>query len=133
MLEQYYKKVDEAVTNLGLNVEEIRGEQPGQWNLKKGRFDIMVDVWEQENQYLFQIVCPLCGIPEDNRDGFLLLLLQKNYGLSSITYAVMENAVFLKYTTEATSLTSENIVSLLTKTAFYAEKSEFVPPEEQSL
>lgn len=133
MLEQYYKKVDEAVTSLGLNVEEIRGEQPGQWNLKKGRFDIMVDVWEQENQYLFQIVCPLCGIPEDNRDGFLLHLLQKNYGLSSITYAVMENAVFLKYTTEATSLTSENIVSLLTKTAFYAEKSEFVPPEEQSL
>lgn len=133
MLEQYYKKVDEAVTNLGLNVEEIRGEQPGQWNLKKGRFDIMIDVWEQENQYLFQIVCPLCGIPEDNRDVFLLHLLQKNYGLSSITYAVMENAVFLKYTTEATSLTSENIVSLLTKTAFYAEKSEFVPPEEQSL
>lgn len=132
MLEQYYKKVDEAVTNLGLNAEEVRGEQPGQWNLKKGRFDIMVDVWEQENQYLFQIVCPLCGIPEDNRDGFLLQLLQKNYGLSSITYAVMENAVFLKYTTEASSLTSENIVSLLTKTAFYAEKSEFVPPEVQN-
>lgn len=132
MLEQYYKKVDEAVSSLGLNVEEIRGEQPGQWNLKKGRFDIMVDVWEQENQYLFQVVCPLCGIPEDNREGFLLHLLQKNYGLSSITYAVMENAVFLKYTTEASSLTSENIVSLLTKTAFYAEKSEFVPPEEQN-
>ncbi len=129
MIETYYKVVDEAVAALGLDAEELRGEQPGQWNLKKGRFDIMVDLWEQENQHLFQIVCPLCGIPEENRDVFLLNLLQKNYGLSAMTYAVMDNIVFLKYTTEAAPLTSENIVALLTKTAFYAEKSEFVPPE----
>jgi len=130
MIETYYKVVDEAVAALGLDAEEVRGEQPGQWNLKKGRFDIMVDLWEQENQHLFQIVCPLCGIPEENRDVFLLNLLQKNYGLSSMTYAVMDNIVFLKYTTEAAPLTSENVVALLTKTAFYAEKSEFVPPAE---
>jgi hypothetical protein len=130
MLENYYKLVDEAVTTLGLNVEEIRGEQPGQWNLKKGKFDIMVDVWEQENQFLFQIVCPLCGIPAENREDFLLHLLKKNYGLSSMAYAVMEDSVFLKYTSEASNLTSEVIVSLLTKTAFYAEKSEFVPQTE---
>ncbi len=131
MIETYYKVVDEAVAALGLDAEELRGEQPGQWNLKKGRFDIMVDLWEQENQHLFQIVCPLCGIPEENREGFLINLLQKNYGLSAMTYAVMDNIVFLKYTTEAAPLTSENIVALLTKTAFYAEKSEFVPPVEQ--
>lgn len=131
MIEKYYKVVDEAVAALGLDAEDVRGEQPGQWNLKKGRFDIMVDVWEQESQYMFQIVCPLCGIPEESREGFLLNLLQKNYGLSAMTYAVMDNIVFLKYTTEATPLTSENIVSLLTKTAFYAEKSEFVPIVEQ--
>ena len=58
----------------------------------------MVDVWEQEKQFLLQIVCPLCGIPAENREGFLLYLLQKNYGLSSMAYAVMEDNVFLKYT-----------------------------------
>jgi hypothetical protein len=42
----------------------------------------------------------------------------------------MDEAVFLKYTTEAAALTKENIVSLLTKTAFYAEQSAFVPAEE---
>ena len=130
MIENYYKVVDEAVAALGLDAEEVRGEQPGQWNLKKGRFDIMVDLWEQENQYMFQIICPLCGVPEENREGFLMNLLQKNYGLSAMAYAVMDTIVFLKYTTEAAPLTSENIVSLLTKAAFYAEKSEFVPPVE---
>lgn len=128
MIETCYKAVDDAVAALGLSAEEVRGEQPGQWNLKKGQFDIMVDVWEQEKQYLFQIVCPLCGLPPEGRESFLLNLLQKNYGLSAMTYAVMDDVVFLKYTTEATALNSEQVVSLLTKAAFYAEKSEFVPP-----
>ncbi len=128
-LEDCYKLVDEAIVALGLKVEDIRGEQPGQWNLKKGRFDIMVDVWEQENQFLLQIVCPLCGIPKENKEDFLLYLLQRNYGLSSLAYAVMEESVFLKHTTEVNTLTADHIVMLLTKTAFYAEKSEFVPTE----
>lgn len=130
MIQSYYKLVDDAVAELGLSPEETKGEQPGQWNLKKGRFDIMVDVWEQEKQFLFQIVAPLCGLPKENKEGFMLNLLQKNYGLSSLAYAVMEDSVFLKHTTEMGSLTKENIVMLLTKTAFYAEQSSFVPAEK---
>ena len=120
MIQTFYKVVDEAIVSLGLNSEETKGDQPGQWNLKKGKFDIMVDVWEQEKQFLFQVICPLCTLPGDNKEGFMLHLLQKNYGLSSLAYAVMEDSVYLKYTTEMNLLTTENIVSLLTKTAFYA-------------
>jgi len=129
MLNTYYNLVDSAIAELGLNPDETRGDQPGQWNLKKGRFDIMVDVWEQENQFLFQVVSPLCGLPDDNIEGFLMHLLQKNYGMSGIAYSIMEQSVFLKYTTEANALTKENIISLLNKTAFYAEMSEFVPAD----
>ena len=127
MLQTYYKLVDDAISELGLNPEETKGEMPGQWNLKKGRFDIMIDVWEQEKQFLFQVVAPLCDLPDENKEGFLLFLLQKNYGLSGLAYSIMENSVFLKYTTEAGFLTKESIVGLLTKTAFYAEQSTFVP------
>ncbi|MCF8423491.1 MAG: YbjN domain-containing protein [Bacteroidia bacterium] len=127
MIQTFYNVVDEAIASLGLNVEETKGDQPGQWNLKKGKFDIMVDVWEQEKQFLFQVICPLCTLPDDNKEGFMLHLLQKNYGLSSLAYAIMEDSVYLKYTTEMNLLTTENIVTLLTKTAFYAEQSAFVP------
>ena len=129
MLTTYYNLINEAITALGLNPEETKGENAGQWNLKKGKFDIMVDVWEQENQFLFQIVCPLCSMPDENKDGFLQHLLQRNYGMSSVTYAMMENDVFLKYTTEAGELTKENVIMLLNKTAFYAEQSNFVPAD----
>ncbi len=129
MIQKYYNLVDDAIAELGLNPGETRGEQPGQWNLKKGDFDIMIDVWEQEKHFLFQIVSPLCSLPDDNKEEFLLYLLQKNYGMSSLAYAIMEDSVFLKHTTEAHSLTKENIVALLTKTAFYAEQSSFVPKE----
>lgn len=130
MLQTYYKLVDDAIIELGLNPDETKGEQPGQWNLKKGKFDIMVDVWEQEKHFLFQVVSPLCSLPDENREGFMLHLLQKNYGLSGVAYAIMDESVFLKYTTEAASLTKENIIGILTKTAFYAEQSAFVPSEE---
>ena len=127
MIQDYYNLVDAAITELGLSPEETKGDQPGQWNLKKGQFDIMVDVWEQEKQFLFQVVSPLCTMPEENKEAFMLHLLQKNYGLSSLAYAIMDDSVFLKHTTEMGSLTKENIVMLLTKTAFYAEQSNFVP------
>jgi len=130
MLETYYKLVDEAIAKLGLTPEETKGAGSGQWNLKKGQFDIMVDVWEQEDNFLFQVIAPLCTLPEENKEGFMLHLLQKNYGLSSLAYAIMENSVFLKHTTEMASLNVESIIMLLTKTAFYAEKSDFVPVEE---
>lgn len=129
MIETYYKLVDTAVAELGLNPDDVRGEQPGQWNLKKGKFDIMIDVWEQENQILFQVVSPLCLLPDDNREAFLMHILQKNYGMSSIAYSIMEDSVFLKHTTEANTLTKELILMLLSKTAFYAEMSDFVPAE----
>lgn len=129
MITTYYNLVDEAIIALGLNPEETKGKQPGQWNLKKGRFDIMIDVWEQEQQFLFQVVCPLCSLPEENKEGFLMYLLTRNYGMSSIAYAVMESEVFLKYTTEMNLLTKETLISLLNKTAFYAEQSNFVPTE----
>ena len=123
MIATYYQLIEEAITALGLNPEDTRGQQEGQWNLKKGRFDIMVDVWEQEKQFLFQIVSPLCSLPEENKEGFLLHLLQRNYGMSSLAYAIMDDSVFLKFTTEAENLTKDVLMMLFNKTAFYAEQS----------
>ena len=127
MIATYYQLIDEAIMALGLKPEDTRGQQEGQWNLKKGRFDIMVDVWEQEKQFLFQIVCPLCSLPEENKEGFLLHLLQRNYGMSSLSYAIMDDSVFLKFTTEAETLTKDMLMMLFNKAAFYAEQSNFVP------
>ena len=129
MIITYYNLIDEAISELGLNSKETKGKLEGQWNLKKGRFDIMVDVWEQETQFLFQIVCPLCSLPKENKEEFLLHLLKRNYGMSSITYSVLEDSVFLKYTTEANTLTKESVLMLFNKAAFYAEQSNFVPVE----
>jgi hypothetical protein len=44
-----------------------------------------------------------------------------------MAYAVMEETVFVKYTSEANTLTNEIILNLFTKAAFYAEQSDFVP------
>lgn len=129
MLQQTCQLTEEVLVSLGLNAEECRGEKEGQWNLKKGSFDIMVDAWEEQGQVLFQVLCPLCALPEENKEAFYLYLLQRNHELSSIAYTVFEGNVYLKHTREANGLTKEEILNLLSKTAFYAEQSEFVPTE----
>lgn len=127
MLQQTCQLVEEVLVSLGLNVEECRGEKEGQWNLRKGSFDIMVDAWEEQGQVLFQVLCPLCALPDENKEAFFLYLLQRNHELSAIAYTVFEQNVYLKHTREANGLTKEEILNLLSKTAFYAEQSEFVP------
>jgi hypothetical protein len=129
MITTYYQLIEDSIKELGLNPEDVRGKQEGQWNLKKGRFDIMMDVWEQENIHLFQIVAPLCSLPADNKEEFLMHLLQKNYGLNSVAYSIMEDTVFLKFTSEANTLSKPMILALLNKIAFYCEQSTFVPDE----
>lgn len=129
MLEHTYQITEEAITMLGISAEECRAEQAGQWNLKKGSFDIMVDVWEEQGQVLFQVVCPLCTLPEENQEGFFRFLLERNHQLSAVTYTLFEDNVYLKHTREANGLTKEEIVNLLSKTAYYAEQSEFVPAD----
>ena len=43
---------------------------------KKEKFDIMVDVWARK-QFCFRLYLPLCGLPDENREAFMLHLLQK--------------------------------------------------------
>ena len=58
-----------------------------------------------------------------------MFLLERNHQLSAIAYTVFEGNVYLKHTREANGLTKEEIVNLLSKIAFYAEQSEFVPAD----
>lgn len=126
-MQNYFQIVEEAIQKIGLDPVGTRGNEQGQWNLKKGNFDIMIDVWTQENKTFFQILCPLCMIPADSKEDFYLHLLKKNFGLCGLAYSIMDETVFLKYTIEAEQLTIDNIYNIITKTAFYAEQSEFVP------
>lgn len=127
MFQQTCQLIEDTITSLGVSAEECRGEHAGQWNLKKGNFDIMADVWEEQGIMLFQVLCPLCALPEENKEAFYRFLLERNHQLSAIAYTVFEGNVYLKHTREANGLTKEEVLNLLSKTAFYAEQSEFVP------
>ena len=66
-------------------------------------------------------------LSDDNKEAFLKHLLERNYGMSSFAYAIMEDSVFLKFTSEANTLTKDSLLMLFNKAAFYTEQSNFVP------
>ena len=51
-LQSFYDVVESGIAELGVNPADCRGENPGQWNLKKGETIVWVDLWmiEAENR-----------------------------------------------------------------------------------
>ena len=46
MTENYITTIESAIIKMGLNPEETRGEEPGQWQVFRGAICIFIDVWK---------------------------------------------------------------------------------------
>jgi len=121
-LESLIEKVEKAMEKLGVKGAEARTENAGQWNISKDeKTQLMMDVWEENGYCFFQVLCQVCPVADDSNAGFFKLLLQENHGLCETSFTILEDNVFLKYTTEATDLTEDHIYKSITRTAYYNE------------
>ena len=121
-LESLIEKVETALGKLGVTGAEARTENSGQWNISKDeKTQLMLDVWEENGYFFFQVLCQVCPLGDATNASFMKLLLQENHGLCETAFTIFEDQVFLKYTTEASDLTEDHIHKSITRTAFYNE------------
>jgi len=121
--ESTVEKVENVITGLGINVAEARTENPGQWNISKDKnIQLMLDVWEENGFHFFQVLSYACPVGDENNAQFLKFLLQENHGFCETAFTIIDENVFLKYTTEADeTLTEERILKSFTRIAYYNE------------
>jgi hypothetical protein len=121
-LEILTEKVESAITKLGLAAEQTRTDQAGQWNLSKDeKTQLMLDVWEENAYFFFQVLSPVCEVGDEKNAAFFKLLLEENHGLCETAFTILDNNIYLKYTTEASDLTEDHIYKSITRTAYYNE------------
>ena len=84
-LKPFYEVAEDAIKTLGVDPEATRCDQPGQWILGREEVEIFIDIWQpiEHNQWeyfkedeptaVFQVVSPVCYVPESEADRLRFL------------------------------------------------------------
>lgn len=139
--------VEQALEQLGVNPEEVRCSEPGQWLVFRDDFEIYLDVWDQQeltpwNYFkpegelsVFQVSVPVFYMPEKRKEELLEELLAVNMNLfyGAFTYNPNEQVVLLKYKRLAEHLQVADVVETVEALGYYAEMTFKVLSEEFGL
>jgi hypothetical protein len=124
-LTAYYQIVEEGIDQLGVNAQEARGENDGEWNLKRGTASVWIDLWyiEEEQGAYFQVMSPIMTLPEDETNMYKLTLelLKINYTLFGVGFAVQEDGVYLKNIREVEELDPSEVVYMIGRCGNYGD------------
>jgi hypothetical protein len=137
--EDYSKIVEQSLEILGINPENSRCSEPGQWLIYNGETEIYVDVWEQKepngwnyfqpegyNLHVFQVLAPICELPEASlRTSFYEDLLENNLNLffASFTINKEENMLAVKFRRICNALKTEDVIEAIESVGYYAEST----------
>lgn len=128
--------IENAIRNIGLNPEETRGEEEGQWQIFRGAICMYIDLWKPktnsdwnyvspDNSVLtFQIIAPITDLPEeDNRYKFYEELLHMNFHMynSSLIVNSRDDVLAVKFKRIAAGLTEGDVMEAIESTGYYAE------------
>jgi len=144
---QATETIEKALIQLGVNPEEVRCSEPGQWLVFRDDFEIYIDVWEQQeltpwNYFkpegelsVFQVSVPVFYMPETRKEELLEELLAANMNLfyGAFTYNPNEQVVLLKYKRLSENLQVSDGVETVEALGYYAEMTFKVLSEEFGL
>lgn len=124
----YYEMIDSIIRDLGVDPAACRGDQPGQWNLKKGSASVWVDVWQtkdangnlQDYGYL-QIMAPIMEVPVNNQHLFTKELLELNHSLYGVGFTIFKDWAYIKMVRELDGLDKNEAAAMFNRVGNYAD------------
>lgn len=133
----YSELIESALATLGLNPVETRCADEGQWMIFNGETEIYIDLWENENDnpwlyfesieplFMFQIIAPICLMPDDKSEVFYEEILHNNLNMLYGSYTINkeQNMLAVKYRRPMTNLSKEEIIDLIECIGYYAEST----------
>lgn len=135
--QSYSEQIESALATLGLNPIETRCADEGQWMIFNGETEIYIDLWENENDnpwlyfesteplFMFQIIAPICLMPDDKSAVFYEELLHNNLNMLYGSYTINkdQNMVAVKYRRPMKNLSKEEVIDLIECIGYYAEST----------
>jgi len=128
--------IENAIKTMGLQPEETRGEEAGQWQMFRGPICIYIDVWKpsinsdwnytgsEHAVSTFQVIAPITDLPPvENRYKFYEELLHMNFHMynASVIVNSHDNVLAIKYKQITPGLTEADVIEAVESTGYYAE------------
>ena len=122
-LQPYYDIVEKFIANLGVDPAGCRGDKPGQWNLVKGSAPVWIDIFylENEKRSYFQVMSPICYIPDSNQAMFMQELLETNHQLFGVAFTKYRDVIYIKMIREVRGLDSDEASDMIFRIGNYAD------------
>lgn len=132
----YYAIIEDALRVVGIQPEEARCANEGEWQLQKGESEIYIDVWvpESVNQWqyyvaenpepILQIMIPIGALQAiTNRELLMADLLQLNAQLyyGAFIFNPEQNMVALQFKRLATGINQREVLEPINALGYYAE------------
>jgi hypothetical protein len=120
----YYEMIETIIRKFGVDPQICRGEQAGQWTLKKGSATIWVDVWKlQDDDYGYlQVMAPISELPVSGRDIFLTEVLELNHNLYGVGFTKYQEWIYIKGIRELDGLSEEEATAMMNRVGNYADE-----------
>jgi hypothetical protein len=123
-IEHYYNIVENCIRNLGVDPALCRGENAGQWSLKKGSASVWIDVWhiEREGRAYCQVMCPVMEINTPDKEAFFRELLEINYKLFGCAFTIYNNWTWLKVIRECDGMDENETAAMINRIGVYSDQ-----------
>ena len=123
-LNVYFNMVEDTIRKYGVDPAITRGENPGQWTLKRGSATVWVDLWhiDKENRAYFQVMAPVMKEPAPNVQlEFYKELTTLNYSLYGCAFVFFKDWIYLKVIRECVGLDPEEVEASITRIGVYGD------------
>jgi hypothetical protein len=135
--EKLSELIESTFAELGLNPADTRGAEKGQWVLYNGDTEIYVDLWEMDKDnswlyfetdepvYAFQVISPVCYLPESGSEQLFEELLHNNLNMFYASYTINreQNMLAVKFRRPSKGLNREEIIEAVESVGYYSEST----------
>jgi hypothetical protein len=114
--------IEASLAGLKLDPAQCRNEKPGQWSYRQQKADVWIDVFtfqDNPNKFYLQVMSPLCLVPDNRREEFLLDVLEINYKLVGCWIAKRNDWLYVINLRETLNIDQSEIDATLDRVSYY--------------
>ena len=122
-LQEISAMIEKSITGLKVDPVVCRGEKPGQWSLKIKDSSVWIDAFSfptNPDKFYFQVMSPLCAVPDKNKEAFAFDLLEISYKMYGSWMCKKENWIYVLSLREADGLDQSEVDATLDRVGVYS-------------